>query len=1204
MEDLNIIINGKKYTARQGENILQTAKRMGIHIPTLCHDPRLEPYSSCFVCVVEIEGIKSLQPACSTPVREGMSIETENERVRKARKSALDLLVSNHYADCVAPCKLTCPAGVDVQGYISLMEKRMYREAVALIKEVNPLPAICGRVCVRPCEVACRRNLLDEGTGVGIDYLKRFAADSDLYAENTFLPDILPSTGKKVAVIGAGPGGLSVAWFLQQKGHQVDVFEASPHPGGMLRYGIPPYRLPNELLDAEVATITRLGARIFYQKKLGENLSYKEISENYQATVLTIGSQKGTGVGCKGDDAGHVFSGIDFLRNIEMTGQKPDFSGKTVAVIGGGNTAMDCCRTAMRLGAEKVYVVYRRTEKEMPANPIEIHESKEEGIEYLFLNNPVEINKDEQGNIRSMTLIKMELGEPDSSGRRRPVPVDGSEYDLEVDYVLAAIGQKTQVNFIEDINEHAGAGELKINRWGDIDANRDTLQTGIPNVFAAGDGVTGPATLIEAIAQARIAANSCHQFLTGQIPHPEKTEFISRKDYFKTLNQADFKGHFVTQARQEMPLIPPSERQNFKEVELGYHEEMALEETARCLECGCTEYFTCELKALCDEYGAEQTRFAGAYQSWPVRFDHPWIEIDNNKCILCSRCIRICREVAGASALGLVNRGFETRVAPAMGKSLTDTECESCGLCISACPTGAITENKVFKPGPVRLEKKESICHYCSVGCSLEIGQKNGYTWEVTGHAGLANPDGNLCRFGKFGYAFRNQAKRVMQPLVKTESGFQPVSFDEAFRIIREKAGHQNNLVFAGSRLSNEELYLLKRFARETLNTEDIGSFLYMGRSGYEAAVERNVPFNQLNQAGHIFLFGSEIHQDHGVAGFYVNTAKNQHGVRLSYLSIHEQSKLQNKADETILIDSYYDFIRAVNHYLLSTGKENSLFIRDHVVGFESWKNQVLQDDYHQFVYLSGVRQEAIETFADTFNLEQRAVIICSEKELSPNEMKEVRNLCLITGKLGKTASGMICLREKNNSQGLMDLGISQNNDLTIKLESDAPRNLFIFGEDPLGTAVYPEEAEAWLDQSGFVMVQDYFLTETALKADLILPASLPGEFSGSFTNSQKTIQLFEHNLEGGPALSGLDQLMAMIHPGSPDNQDQAGIHEDFLNYVADIPRSDKLQLEITRPEAFSAYFSYGCDALTKQFEEAFENAFIQANKKTKHEKI
>src|SRR6056297_4162914 len=236
-EKLNIIINDKNVEGFKGETILEVAKREEIEIPTLCNDPRLKPYSSCFVCVVEIEG-KGTQPSCSTEIQDGMKIYTNNQKVKKARKTALDLLVSNHFADCVAPCTEECPAGVDVQGYISLIEKGLYSEAIGLIKQTNPLPAICGRVCVRPCEVACRRNYLDEEAAVGIDYLKRFAADKDLLSEARYVPNLEPSTGKKAAIIGAGPGGLSTAYFLQQKGHQCDMFESSPNPRGWLRYGL------------------------------------------------------------------------------------------------------------------------------------------------------------------------------------------------------------------------------------------------------------------------------------------------------------------------------------------------------------------------------------------------------------------------------------------------------------------------------------------------------------------------------------------------------------------------------------------------------------------------------------------------------------------------------------------------------------------------------------------------------------------------------------------------------------------------------------------------------------------------------------------------------------------------------------------------------------------------------------------------------
>ncbi|NOR88536.1 MAG: NAD(P)-binding protein, partial [Bacteroidales bacterium] len=657
-KSLNIDLNGKIVKAFPGESILHLANREGVKIPTLCNDPRLEPFSSCYVCVVEVEGMRGHQPSCSTKVNEGMKIVTDNDAIRTSRKMALDLIMSNHYADCKAPCTETCPAGVDVQGYISLIDKGMYSDAVALIKETNPLPAICGRVCVRPCEDACRRNLLDEGNPVGIDYMKRFASDYDLQSINKYIPEVAASTGKKVAVIGAGPGGLSAAHFLQIQGHQVDIYEAAPKSGGWLRYGMPEYRLPNDILDAEVKNITDLGVNIYYNKNLGENLSYKELKANYDSTILTIGSQKGTLIGCEGDDAQNVFSGIDFLKQMEMTGKAADFKGKTVAVVGGGNTAMDCCRTSMRCGAEKVYVIYRRTEKEMPANPIEIHESKLEGIEYLFLTNPSKVNKDENGVLKSVTVLKMELGEPDASGRRRPVPIEGSEYEIELDYILAAIGQKTRVNFIDDINEFAGEGELKINRWGDLDADRKFLQTGIPEVFAAGDGVSGPATIIEAIAQAQIASRSAHQFMMGKELTEPKKEFLSKKDNFKPQIAEDYTGKYDKQIREEMPVMDADKRFNFDEVELGYaSEEVCKDEAQRCMECGCVEYYDCDLKEYATEYNSEQEKFAGDYHQYQVDFRHPYIEIDNNKCILCARCVRICKEVVGANALGLVNRG-------------------------------------------------------------------------------------------------------------------------------------------------------------------------------------------------------------------------------------------------------------------------------------------------------------------------------------------------------------------------------------------------------------------------------------------------------------------------------------------------------------------------------------------------------------------
>jgi formate dehydrogenase major subunit len=1229
-EDLNIILNGKIIKGKPGETILEMANRHGLQIPTLCHDPRLEPYTSCYLCVVEIDGFRTLQPSCSTRISEGMKITTDNDRIRRARKTALDLLVSNHYADCIGPCKDTCPAGVDVQGYISYIEKGMYHEAVALIKETNPLPAVCGRVCVRPCEVACRRNLLEEGHAVGIDYLKRFASDIDLESPDKWKPALKQPTGKKVAVIGAGPAGLSCGFFLQKEGHQVDIFEAAPLAGGWLRYGIPEYRLPNDILQKEVDNITEMGVQIHFNQRFGQNLDYAELKARYDAVILGIGSQKGTNIGCEGDDAINVLSGIDFLKQMELTGQRFNFKGKRVAVIGGGNTAMDCCRTARRCGAKEVFVIYRRTENEMPANPIEIHESKLEGVLYMLLTNPARINKDKEGKVNSITCQKMQLGEPDRSGRRRPIPVEGSEFDIEVDYILAAIGQKTEVTFLDNINKHHQDGELKLNRWGDIDANPATLQTGVSSIFAAGDGVTGPATLIQAIGQAKLASHSCHQFLMGKSLEPPKKEFLSKKDNFKKQVPPDYKGWFLQQSREEMPTLNPRERMNFNEVELGYDSPaVAHHEAQRCLECGCVELFTCDLKRFCTEYEAEQNAQKGDFKEYHVDFRHPYIEFDNNKCILCSRCIRICSEVVGADALGLVNRGFETFVAPSMGAALQDTSCESCGMCISTCPTGAITENVPFKPGPVRLAADETICNYCSIGCSITLNHKNGYVMKVTGAPGLVNKDTNLCRYAKFGYRYINDPSRITTPLFKTNGSFHPVGFDEAFAIIRDqikKVRPDENFIFAGARLSNEELYLAQKLARAAVNTNNISSFHYLNRGqGYMFDSYDNVPFEQINGASKIYLIGSEINKDNAVVGFMVNQARIKHHIPVELVTVHPNSMMLHKVDNSLVIKSYYHFIKAVNYYLVANGFENRMFIDDNCEGFEQYKQQLLKENFVELLNASGVAiMDLVVEFAKEINREMNAVILFSEKECCGNTATEIYNLAMLTGKLGKTSNGIIALKEKNNAQGLIDMGISPelgiggipiaDRDLHQRLkdkwqvrsiprpvhpifellEEGKAKNLFIFGEDPLGCSTNKVKVAGWLTIADFVMVQDYFMTDTARHAHLILPASMPFETGGSFTNTQRVIQTFEKVMECKAGLANYQQLAGILDKfgfnGAATLED---IHLEALSLLPGSKIPVKHTFTFTPSGNCSRLFNHGCDVLNKKFDEEFEQKLM-----------
>ncbi len=478
-----------------------------------------------------------------------------------------------------APCKAVCPAHIPVQGYIKLASMGRYTEALELIKKENPFPAVCGRICNKACEQACTRGIVD--ASVAIDDIKKFIADKDLDASTRFVPKMLNQIGRpyteKIAVIGAGPAGLSCAYYLAVKGYPVTVFEKEDKLGGMLTLGIPGFRLDKAVVNAEIDILRELGVEFKTGVEVGKDVSLPQLrAEGYKAFYLGIGASMGTKLGVPGEELAGVFTGIDFLRDVNL--EKPVSIGKRVAVVGGGNVAIDVARTALRLGAEDVTIVYRRSRDEMPAAADEIAEAEEEGVRFMYLAAPVEVLG--SGKVSGMKVEVMELGESDAKGRRKPVGT-GKFETLELDAVISAIGQKIDLGGIS-----AGTG-IQLSSKGAVMVDELSYQTGEPDVFAGGDVVTGPKFAIDAIAAGKEASISIHRYV-----HPGQTQHLGRdhRDY-KPLDAKTVAvsiGSFDTAPRQKAACGSAEEaRRTFKDLRGDLTEEQIKKEVKRCLGCGC-----------------------------------------------------------------------------------------------------------------------------------------------------------------------------------------------------------------------------------------------------------------------------------------------------------------------------------------------------------------------------------------------------------------------------------------------------------------------------------------------------------------------------------------------------------------------------------------------------------------------------------------
>ncbi len=478
-----------------------------------------------------------------------------------------------------SPCKAHCPTHISVQGYIALIAEGKFKEALKLIKQDNPFPIVCGRVCNHPCETACMRGKVDDP--IDIMHLKQFVADLDLNSDTRYIPEKKESKGKKVAVVGAGPSGLTCAYYLAIEGYDVDVFEALPVAGGWMAVGIPEYRLPKKVLNAEIKVIEDLGVKIHLNKRIGKDISFDKLKSDYSAVFIGCGTMKSSKLNIPGEDMQGVVHGVDYLMKVNL-GEKVSLGDK-VAVIGGGNVAMDAVRVAVRTGSKEVFILYRRTRAEMPASPEEIEEAIEEGVEMKFLVAPKRVvGKD--GKVTGIECTRMELGEPDASGRRRPIEIKGSEFIVECDAIVPAIGQEADLSFI---TKESG---VAINKWNNLDFDKITYATNVPGIFTGGDVSTGPQTVVKAVFSGKEAAKSIDRYLRG-----EDMKAGREKDWTKDLADKADLSNFSKVPREKYPLMKPEDRKtNFQEVGLGFDEAQAKAEAMRCLSCGiCSECYQC-----------------------------------------------------------------------------------------------------------------------------------------------------------------------------------------------------------------------------------------------------------------------------------------------------------------------------------------------------------------------------------------------------------------------------------------------------------------------------------------------------------------------------------------------------------------------------------------------------------------------------------